>query len=348
MGRIRTVKPELFTHEGLFEAEDRCQLPLRLVFIGLFTCCDRAGRFRWQPRRLKLDILPYDSVDMAAILDGLAEAGFIIAYKVKEVVYGYIPTWSTHQRPNNKESKSQLPDIELGIVLKPPIDPHLSNREGHASVTRAAPVGHVSDTGASPANFNNLLDEHALSAEKINQIHHSGYVIATRASRVENATFFALSQNKGKWKGERERELEKEWEKEEHGKEKTKQSMSDCVVEIFSFWQRMMDYPKAVLDTSRRKCIQAAIAMGYDLTDLRQAIQGCASTPYNMGHNDRGERYDGLHIIFKSADQIDRFIRNAVKPPRPLGKSEQRLQNNIAAAEAWLNQNDEGESNGVE
>ncbi len=109
-----------------------------------------------------------------------------------------------------------------------------------------------------------------------------------------------------------------------------------------------MDYPKAVLDSNRRKCIQAALAMGYDLTDLRQAIQGCASTPYNMGQNDRGERYDGLHIIFKSADQIDRFIRNAVKPPRPLGKSEQRLHHNIAAAEAWLNQNDGGESHGVE
>ncbi len=189
MGRIRTVKPELFTHEGLFEAEDRCQLPLRLVFIGLFTCCDRAGRFRWQPRRLKLDILPYDSVDMAAILDGLAEADFIIAYKVKGVVYGYIPTWSIHQRPNNKESKSQLPDIELGIVLKPPIDPFLSNHEGHASVTRAVPVSHASEAGASLVNLTGALDKNALSAGKINQIHHPGHAIATRASREENRLF---------------------------------------------------------------------------------------------------------------------------------------------------------------
>ena len=204
-GSIRTVKPELFTHEGLFEAENRCQLPFRLVFIGLFTCCDRAGRFRWQPRRLKLDILPYDSVDMAAILDGLAEAGFIIAYKVKEIVYGYIPTWSTHQRPNNKESKSQLPDIELGIVLKPPIDPFLSNREGHASVTRAVPMSHASETGASPVNLTGALDKHAPSAGKINQIHHLGHAIATRASRVDNATFFALVRIRGKG-----REKEKE------------------------------------------------------------------------------------------------------------------------------------------
>ena len=346
MSRIRTVKPDLFRHEGLFEAEERCQLPLRLVFIGLFTCCDREGRFRWQPRRLKLDILPYDAVDMGAILDGLAEAGFIIAYKVKEIIYGYIPTWSKHQCINNKEGKSQIPDVKQGVVLQPPIDPILSNREGHAPSTRAASVNHARETEASPVNLTVSLDENTLSIEKINKIHHASYAIGTRTSRVENATFFALSRHGGKGKG-KEYGKEKEWEKEEYGNEETKQPVSDLVFEIFSFWQRVMDYPKAILDSSRRKCIQAAITMGYDLTALRQAIQGCASTPYNMGQNDRGERYDGLHIIFKSADQIDRFIRNAVKPPRPLGKSEQRLHNNIAAAEAWFNQNNEGENDGA-
>jgi hypothetical protein len=63
MARIRTVKPELFRHDSLFEAEQECQLPLRLAFIGLFTCCDREGRFRWRLRQLKLDVLPYDSID---------------------------------------------------------------------------------------------------------------------------------------------------------------------------------------------------------------------------------------------------------------------------------------------
>jgi hypothetical protein len=58
--RIRTVKPELFNHEGLFDAEMEERLPLRVAFIALFTCCDREGRFRWQPRRLKLHMLSFE------------------------------------------------------------------------------------------------------------------------------------------------------------------------------------------------------------------------------------------------------------------------------------------------
>ena len=286
MSRIRTVKPDLFKHEGLFEAETRYQLPLRFVFIGLFTCCDREGRFRWQPRRLKVDILPYDSVDMSAILDSLAEAGFIMAYKVKEMVYGYIPSWSNHQHINNKECKSKIPDIQLGVVLKPPINLLLSNSEGHASATRSTSVSHATETGIPSVHLAVSGGENDISIEKISQIHQSGYTIATRASREENATFFAFSRHEGKGKGKeygREYGKEQEWEKEGCGKEKPKRPMSDLVVEIFGCWQRVMDYPKAILDSSRRKCIQAALAMGYDLAALCQAIPGLCFDPLQYG-----------------------------------------------------------------
>lgn len=36
MPRIRTVKPELFKHVGLFETKIKYQLPLRLAFVALF------------------------------------------------------------------------------------------------------------------------------------------------------------------------------------------------------------------------------------------------------------------------------------------------------------------------
>ncbi len=58
--RIRTIKPEFFLHEGLHDLGD----PLaRLAFIGLWCYSDRAGRFRWKPRALKILILPYDDCD---------------------------------------------------------------------------------------------------------------------------------------------------------------------------------------------------------------------------------------------------------------------------------------------
>ncbi|GAA4169527.1 hypothetical protein [Shinella granuli] len=80
MARIRTIKPEFFKHEGIFDAEQETGLPLRLAFAGLWTQCDREGRFAWRPRQLKVDILPYDELDFLRVLDALATRGFIVKY----------------------------------------------------------------------------------------------------------------------------------------------------------------------------------------------------------------------------------------------------------------------------
>lgn len=112
MARIRTVKPELFRHEGLFEAEQETGLPLRLAFIGLFTVSDREGRFRWQPRQLKLDVMPYDSHDFSRVLDALMTRGFIVKYACCNEQYGAIPSFTRHQVINNREKASDFPSIE--------------------------------------------------------------------------------------------------------------------------------------------------------------------------------------------------------------------------------------------
>lgn len=109
MGRIRTVKPELFSHEQLFDAETETGLPLRLAFIGLFTCCDREGRFKWRPRTLKTDVMPHDNVDFARVLDALLTRGFVSKYACNDNLYGFIPSWHKHQVINNRESQSEIP-----------------------------------------------------------------------------------------------------------------------------------------------------------------------------------------------------------------------------------------------
>ncbi|MFZ4791830.1 MAG: hypothetical protein ACOYMW_13235 [Candidatus Competibacteraceae bacterium] len=111
MSRIRTVKPELFKHEDLFDAEQKSKLPLRLAFIGLFTVADCEGRFKWRPRTIKLDVLPHDFIDFATVLDALEHAGFIKRYEVDGESYGWIPTFAKHQRLQTKEltAGSSLP-----------------------------------------------------------------------------------------------------------------------------------------------------------------------------------------------------------------------------------------------
>lgn len=112
--RIRTVKPDLFSHERLFDAEMACGLPLRLAFIGMFSVCDREGRFKWRPRELKTHVMPFDSVDFGSILDNLCRAGFIVRYRVNGDEFGCIPSWSKHQAINLREAKSELPSPEEG------------------------------------------------------------------------------------------------------------------------------------------------------------------------------------------------------------------------------------------
>jgi hypothetical protein len=110
MGRIRTIKPEFFTHEELFDLEEKEGLPVRLAFIGLWTICDREGRFKWRPRSIKAQILPYDNVDFSRVLDALATRGFVVRYASEGVDYGYVPGFSRHQVVNFKEAQSTLPE----------------------------------------------------------------------------------------------------------------------------------------------------------------------------------------------------------------------------------------------
>lgn len=116
MGRIRTIKPEFFLHYELFQLEQEVNLPVRLSFAGLWTCCDREGCFVWKPEMLKTQVIPYDTANFGAILEALASKGFIEKYTVDGKDYGLIPSWTDHQIINNREASGKIPTRE-GIVI---------------------------------------------------------------------------------------------------------------------------------------------------------------------------------------------------------------------------------------
>lgn len=117
MARIRTIKPDFFTHEGLFDLEDKTRLPIRIAFAGLWTQCDREGRFKWKSRTLKSAILPFDRVDFDEVLNALWEGGFIVKYTHEDNIYGFVPTFNDHQVINNREMHSNLPDPYLACIV---------------------------------------------------------------------------------------------------------------------------------------------------------------------------------------------------------------------------------------
>lgn len=105
MARLRTLKPSFFTNEDLGEVH-----PLgRILFAGLWTEADRAGRLEDRPRRLKAALLPYDDADVDELLDALASRGFILRYEVDGARYIAVLSFGKHQRPHSKESASVIP-----------------------------------------------------------------------------------------------------------------------------------------------------------------------------------------------------------------------------------------------
>ena len=64
MARARNIKPGLFKNELLVEQS----LFVRLLFVGLWTLADREGRLEDRPKRIKLELFPYDSEDTDAAL----------------------------------------------------------------------------------------------------------------------------------------------------------------------------------------------------------------------------------------------------------------------------------------
>ena len=87
------------------------------------------------------------------------------------------------------------------------------------------------------------------------------------------------------------------------------------VLEVFEHWKAVMGHPRSVLDSKRKRAVEARLKEGRTVADLKQAVDGCAKTPHNMGKNDRGERFDDLELICRDGGRVDRFMRNAEAAP---------------------------------
>jgi hypothetical protein len=111
LARIRTL------HYGFFENPDLIEThPLaRLLFAGLWTIADREGRLEDRPKKIKIQVLPGDDADVDALLQQLAERGFILRYTAEDQRYIQVINFAKFQRPHCKEADSRIP---------PPLEMH--------------------------------------------------------------------------------------------------------------------------------------------------------------------------------------------------------------------------------
>ena len=105
MARARNIKPGFFTNDSLAE----CDPFARLLFAGLWTIADRAGRLEDRPKRIKAALLPYDECDVEELLNQLCVHGFIVRYEVGGQRLIQVLAFDKHQNPHKNEPESTLP-----------------------------------------------------------------------------------------------------------------------------------------------------------------------------------------------------------------------------------------------
>ena len=107
MPRARNIKPGFFRNELLVELN----FETRLLFIGLWTLADKAGRLEDRPLKIKIELFPADPLDVSSMLHALTMHGFITRYTVDGKKYIQIDKFLKHQRPHHKEQESSLPPL---------------------------------------------------------------------------------------------------------------------------------------------------------------------------------------------------------------------------------------------
>jgi hypothetical protein len=80
------------------------------------------------------------------------------------------------------------------------------------------------------------------------------------------------------------------------------------VEEIFEYWQKATNHPKARLDANRTRSIAKALE-SYTVEDAKKAIDGCAGCQWH-----RENKHDGIGLIFRNADKIEFFMAKADAP----------------------------------
>lgn len=105
MARSRNIKPKFFTNDVLGELD-----PLaRILFAGLWCHADREGRLEYRPKKLKVEILPYDECDINGLIQCLHRACMVQLYVVDGKEYLQCVNFKKHQHPHVAEPQSEIP-----------------------------------------------------------------------------------------------------------------------------------------------------------------------------------------------------------------------------------------------
>ena len=62
-----------------------------------------------------------------------------------------------------------------------------------------------------------------------------------------------------------------------------------------------------MLGDKRRRKVKQAISL-YGVEDCKAAIRGVMHSPWHMGHNPQGKKYDDIELILRDEKHIEMFL----------------------------------------
>lgn len=87
----------------------------------------------------------------------------------------------------------------------------------------------------------------------------------------------------------------------------------DGIKTLFENWKSVLNHPRSVLDKKRVKVLDERLKDGFTVEDLKLVPYGVKNSPWHMGQNPSETIYDSITLIYRSADQVDKFISLAEK-----------------------------------
>jgi hypothetical protein len=138
MARARNIKPGFYKNEDLAE----CSIWARFIFPGLWMLADREGRLEDRPKRIKGELIPFDSQDVEPLLKELSARGFILRYEIDGQRFIQILKFKEHQTPHYSEKKS---------VINPP---PLQESDATSRQANSKKVGVIKTTPQPPDSLN--------------------------------------------------------------------------------------------------------------------------------------------------------------------------------------------------
>jgi len=90
------------------------------------------------------------------------------------------------------------------------------------------------------------------------------------------------------------------------------------VEDVFNYWVTAMGKATSTkLNPKRTKLIKARLKDGYSTDDIKKAVDGCKNSPFHMGDNDNGSKYNDIDLICRDGSKVESFIDANSRTPAP-------------------------------